>query len=189
MNLLMHVCCAPCANLPIETLREEGISLSAFWYNPNIHPFTEYRARKNTMVSYAKEISLPLVVQEEYGLRRFVKAVSHDIDGRCAFCYTLRMEETAKYAAENGFTHFTTSLIISPYQDYEGICAVARAAAEKYGVSFFERDFRPLFRDGQARAREMGLYMQKYCGCIFSEEDRYCNKPKKKAKSQDDLSC
>ena len=126
MKTLMHICCAPCANRPIAALREEGIELAGFWYNPNIHPYTEYRSRKTCLEDYAREISLPLVVVNDYGLRQFVQHVADNIDGRCAYCYRVRMEETARYAAEHGFDSFTTSLLISPYQNHEAIRATAR---------------------------------------------------------------
>ena len=113
-------------------------------------------------------------------------AVAGNIDARCGYCYRVRMEETAKYAAEHGFDSFTSTLLISPYQDHEMICAIANSMAEKYGVEFLYRDFRPLFQTGQEYAREHGMYMQKYCGCIFSEEDRYmAAKRKKKAARQE----
>ena len=184
MNTLMHICCAPCANRPIALLREEGISVAGFWFNPNIHPYTEYQARKRTLEGYAKEIGMKLVIGGSYDLRPFITAVAGDIDGRCAYCYRVRMEATAKYAAENGYDSFTTSLLISPYQNHEGIAAAAREMGERYGVAFLYRDFRPLFQEGQQFARDHGFYMQKYCGCIFSEEDRYmAAKRKKKART------
>lgn len=173
MKTLMHICCAPCANRPIDLLRSEGTDVSGFWFNPNIHPVTEYRARKKCLEEYAKEIEMPLVMVNDYGLREFVQNVCDNIDGRCLYCYQTRMEETAKYAAENGFDSFTTSLLISPYQKHDAIRAIATEMGEKYNVEFLYRDFRPLFKDGQDFAREHGFYMQKYCGCIFSEEDRY----------------
>lgn len=181
MNTLMHICCAPCANQPVAQLREEGITVTGFWYNPNIHPYTEYQARKRTLEGYAKEIGLKLVIGGAYDLRPFIIAVAGDIDHRCSYCYRTRMEKTAQYAAENGFDSFTTSLLISPYQNFEGITAAGRAAGERYGVEFLPRDFRPLFQAGQGYAREHGFYMQKYCGCIFSEEDRYMAAKRKKA--------
>lgn len=181
MKTLLHICCAPCSVACIESLRNEGIEPVGYWYNPTIHPFTEYRSRRNTLQDYAKQIDLQLVVDDEYGLRKFVCAVCSDIEGRCEYCYRVRMEATAKYAAENGFDSFTTTLLISPYQKHEMICDIANEMAEKYNVQFLYRDFRPLFRDGQNKARQLEMYMQKYCGCIFSEEDRYCKKKKKKA--------
>ena len=158
MKTLMHICCAPCANQPIEVLRTDGFEVTGFWYNPNIHPVTEYRARRNCLQAYAEEIELPLIVRNDYGLRPFVRAVAEDIPG--------------------GFDSFTSSLFISPYQKHELMREVAERAAAEYGVQFLYRDFRPYFRAGQDFAREHGFYMQKYCGCIFSEEERYM-KPKK----------
>lgn len=178
-RLLLHTCCAPCSIYCVDSLREEGIEPVSFWYNPNIHPYQEYKARRDTLIAYASSIDLSLIIKEEYGLRGFVRAVAEDIDHRCPHCYTIRMEETARYAAEHGFTHFSTTLLVSPYQDHDGICKTADALAKKYGVDFLYRDFRPGFRAGQAKARELELYMQKYCGCVFSEEDRYAKQIKK----------
>ncbi len=177
-NTLLHICCAPCANQCIDALRGEGLAVTGFWYNPNIHPFTEYRARRNTVREYAKAIDLPLLECDAYGLRPFVRAVADDIAGRCVRCYEMRLYEAARQAAEGGFSSFTSSLFISPYQNHALMRAVAERAAATYGVPFLYRDFRPLFAAGQARARELGLYLQKYCGCIFSEQERYL-KPKK----------
>lgn len=179
IKLLLHICCAPCSIYCIEALRDEGVEPVGFWDNLNIHPYTEYRARKNALIDYAKSIDLPLILHGEYGLRPFVQAVCGDIDGRCARCYSLRMDAAAGYAAENGFTHFTSTLLISPYQNHELLRQTAEEAAERHGVEFLYRDFRPGFREGQDKARALGLYMQKYCGCVFSEEDRYRKRKKK----------
>ena len=103
MKLLMHICCAPCANMPIDALRADGIDLTGYWYNPNIHPFTEYRARRNCLQEYAQTIALPLLVRDDYGLRPFVRAVAEDIAGRCVHCYEMRLFETARAAKEGGF--------------------------------------------------------------------------------------
>lgn len=178
MNTLLHICCAPCSIMCIETLRQEGFNVSGYWYNPNIHPFTEYRARKNTLIEYAKTIDLSLYVNDDYGLREFIGLVHGDVDGRCVKCYDIRLNEAARFAKENGFDSFTSSLFVSPYQNHELMCEVAKKAADRHGVEFLYRDFRPYFREGQAKARELELYMQKYCGCIFSEEDRYRKKKK-----------
>ena len=179
MKLLLHICCAPCSITCIDTLRQEGIEPVGFWDNPNIHPFTEYRTRRNTLSEYAQSIGLELILHGEYGLRPFVCQVCDHIDSRCGDCYRMRMGAAARYAAENGFTHFTSTLFVSPYQNHELLKECARQAGEEWGIDFLYRDFRPRFREGQERARELGLYMQKYCGCIFSEEDRYRKKKKK----------
>ena len=178
MKILLHACCAPCANRPIADLQAQGHDVTAFWYNPNIHPFTEYRSRRNCLRDYTTEIGLSLIERDDYGLRPFVREVAANIDGRCLKCYEMRFWGTARQAAEGGFDAFTSSLFISPYQQHELRRDVAETAAREFGVSFFYQDFRPLFRDGQAFARDHGFYMQKYCGCIFSEQERYL-KPKK----------
>ena len=178
MKTLLHICCAPCANQPIEVLCTDGLEVTGFWYNPNIHPFTEYRARRNTVREYAGVIELPLIERNDYGLRPFVRAVAEDIEHRCVKCYEMRLFETARQAAEGGFDSFTSSLFISPYQNHELMRDVAERAAHEYGVEFLYRDFRPYFRAGQDFAREHGFYMQKYCGCVFSEEERYLKKNK-----------
>lgn len=179
---LMHTCCAPCSVSCIRQLRGEGIEPVSYWFNPNIHPYMEYKARRDTLIGYAPAIGMELIVQEDYGLREFCRAVAEDIDHRCAHCYTARLEQTAKFAAENGFGSFTTTLLVSPYQQHDRIAEIAQQMAQRYGVEFLYRDFRPGFRDGQAQARELGFYMQKYCGCVFSEAERYRSKIEKDLK-------
>ena len=176
MKTLLHICCAPCANQCIEVLRGDKNEVTGFWYNPNIHPFTEYRSRRNCLREYAQTIDLPMIEQNDYALRPFVRAVAEDISGRCVKCYEMRLFETAKAAAEGGFDSFTSSLFISPYQNHELMREVAERAAVEYGVKFLYRDFRSYFKAGQEKARELGFYMQKYCGCVFSEQDRYQKK-------------
>lgn len=174
MKLLLHTCCAPCSTYVVDKLRKDGFDdITAYWYNINIHPFTEYKARLEALKMYAEMINMPLVVNHNYGIREFTKSVIDNIDGRCVFCYESRLEETVKYAKENGYDAFTTTLLVSPYQNHELIIAVAKKMAKKYGVEFVYQDFREGFRIGQQMARDAGLYMQKYCGCIYSEEDRY----------------
>ena len=178
MKTLLHICCAPCANQCIEVLKSENIDVTGFWYNPNIHPFTEYRARRNCLREYAQEIVLPLIEKNDYALRPFVREVAEDIANRCVKCYEMRLFETAKAAKEKGFDSFTSSLFISPYQNHELMKDVAERAAAEYGVAFLYRDFREVFKAGQTFAREHGFYMQKYCGCVFSEEERYLKRNK-----------
>ena len=170
---LLHICCAPCAVRCIETLRDECIEPVGYWYNPNIHPYTEYRTRKETLITHAAQVGMALAINNEYALRPFLRAVSPDFTQRCETCYRMRLEKTAQYAAEHGFESFSTTLLISPYQNHDLIRSVAEQVATQHGVTFLYRDFRPYFKEGQEHARENGFYMQKYCGCIFSEEERY----------------
>ena len=173
MKTLLHMCCAPCANQCVEVLTADKFEVTGFWYNPNIHPFTEYRSRRNCLREYAESIALPLIEKNDYALRPFIREVAEDISHRCGKCYEMRLFEAAKQAAEGGFDSFTSSLFISPYQNHELMKETAERAAMQYNVEFLYRDFRPYFKAGQEFAREHGFYMQKYCGCVFSEEERY----------------
>lgn len=174
MKVLMHTCCAPCSVYCLKALKEENIIPDLYWYNPNIHPYTEYKQREETLVEYAKSLNLNLIINEEYGLREFCKNVSNSIETRCAdYCYKVRLEETVRYAKENGYDTFTSTLFVSIYQNHELMKQICESLAEKYDIKFLYRDFRVGFREGQNEARSLGMYMQKYCGCIFSEEDRY----------------
>ena len=173
---LLHICCAPCSITCIDTLRKEGIEPVGYWYNPNIHPVTEYRARRDCLISYSKDIGMELRINDTYGLRSFVRAIYPELENRCKTCYEMRLFGTARFAKENGFTSFCTTLFVSPYQNHELLRKTAERAAEQFGVALLYRDFRPRFREGQQLARNMGFYMQKYCGCVFSEEERYIKK-------------
>ncbi len=174
MKLLMHTCCAPCSVYCIDSLREEGIEPTIYWYNPNIHPYMEYKARRDCLKEYAQSIHIQAIFEEDYGLDNFCKNVVSSLETRCTYyCYRVRLEQTAKYAKENGYDTITTTLLVSPYQKHEELRKSAEEIAKKYDLTFLYRDFRVGFRDGQAKARELGMYMQKYCGCVFSEEDRY----------------
>lgn len=174
MKLLMHTCCAPCSVYCINELRKEKIEPVLYWYNPNIHPYTEYCARRDCLKEYAESINIKAIFEEEYGLREFTKNVINDLQNRCQnYCYKVRLEKTVKYAKENGYDAFTSTLFVSPYQKHEELKKICEELAKKYEIEFIYRDFRVGFRQGQKIARELGLYMQKYCGCIFSEESRY----------------
>ena len=134
----------------------------------------EYKARRDCLEDYADKVGIKLIIDEDYGLDEFCKNVVSDIENRCVnYCYRKRLTEVVRYAAKHGFDTFTTTLLVSPYQKHDEIIKVCEELSRLSGVKFLYRDFRVGFREGQAKARELGLYMQKYCGCIFSEEDRY----------------
>lgn len=181
MKLLMHTCCAPCSIYCIESLRKEKIEPTLYWYNPNIHPYIEYKTRRDTLREYAKSIEIEAIFENEYGLKEFTKNVINDLEHRCQnYCYKVRLEKTAQYAKKHGFDAISTTLLVSPYQNHELLKSQGEEIAKRYSLQFIYRDFRIGFREGQAKARELGLYMQKYCGCIFSEEERYlCHSEKK----------
>ena len=141
----------------------------------------EYKARRDCLKEYTKLIGIDAIFEEDYGLDEFCKNVIEDLQNRCQnYCYKVRLEQTAKYAKENGYDAITTTLLVSPYQQHNILKKQGEEIAKKYGLKFLYRDFRVGFRQGQKKARELGLYMQKYCGCVFSEEDRYLHAKTKK---------
>ena len=181
MKLLLHTCCAPCSVYCIDSLRNEGIEPTLYWYNPNIHPYTEYKARRDCLKEYAKNVNVKAIFEDEYGLDEFCKNVSNGIKSRCIdYCYPIRMRKTFEYAKENGYDAVTTTLLYSIYQKHEYIKKLCEELSKEFKIEFLYRDFRHGFWNGHEKAKEKGLYMQKYCGCIFSEESRYNhpNQPK-----------
>ena len=176
MKLLLHICCAPCSAACIKVLRGEGVDITGYWYNPNIQPFTEYDSRLNALKEYSRMIDLPVIYNDYYNLKEFVSNVSNSLDNRCGYCYLSRLENTVKYAKENGYDAFSTTLFISPYQKHDLIKKICENLSEKYNIKFLYKDFRPYYYEGKAMFKETGLYMQKYCGCVFSEEMRYYNR-------------
>ena len=176
MKLLMHTCCAPCSVYCIDTLRKEGIEPTLYWYNPNIHPYTEYKARRDCLKEYANSINVQAIFEEDYGLDEFCREAVKDIKARCTnYCYPVRLRKTFEYAKENGYDTVTTTLLYSIYQKHDFIKAYMEKLSKEFGIDFLYRDFRVGFWEGHQKAHDIGLYMQKYCGCIFSEEDRYSN--------------
>lgn len=176
MKILLHSCCGPCTIYPLEVLRSQGIEVEGYFYNPNIHPYKEFLARKDSYHLLAQQEKLTIHVDENYGLHEFIKmlqGVSTNSAERCQVCYTMRMETTAIKAKELDLDGFSTTLLVSPYQNQSLLIQSGEAAADKYGVRFIGQDYREGFRSAQGKAREMGLYRQAYCGCIFSEYDRY----------------
>ena len=174
MKLLMHTCCAPCSVYCIKTLEKENIKPTLYWYNPNIHPYTEYKSRRDCLKEYSKIINIETVFEDEYGLDEFCKNVSNDIKSRCTnYCYPIRLKKTFEYAKQNAYDSVTTTLLYSIYQNHEFIKEYMEKLSKEYNIDFLYRDFRKGFWEGQKQAKELKLYMQKYCGCIFSEEDRY----------------
>ncbi|GFO54317.1 hypothetical protein GMSM_13240 [Geomonas sp. Red276] len=176
MKLLLHICCGPCAVYPVKELRSGGAEVTGFFFNHNIHPYTEFRARRNAVREYAGMIELEVIYRNEYLLEEFLANVAGNPQSRCGYCYHSRLEETAKTAAEQGFPAFSSTLLYSRYQNHDLIREFGEKLGERYGVKFHYDDFRRGWQDGIDLSKEMGLYRQKYCGCIYSEKDRYVRK-------------
>ena len=172
MKLLLHTCCAPCSVYCIKSLREEGIEPTLYWYNPNIHPYAEYKARHDCLKEYAKLVGVELIIEDAYGLDEFVCNVADKLTTRCEdYCYPKRLRKAMEYAKQNGFDTVSTTLLYSIYQKHEYIEELMYGLANEIGLDFLYRDFREGWQEGQDTARAIGLYMQKYCGCVFSEEE------------------
>ena len=164
------MCCAPCAVYPVSVLEKENIKLTGFFCNPNIHPMDEYERRRETVAEYSRLKSMPVKYCDDFRQDEWEK-FEGNAEQRCGMCYALRLEMAAFCAKEGRFDAFTTTLLVSPYQKHELIKEVGEKIGREYGIEFHYRDFRPGFRLGQQQAKEMGLYRQKYCGCIISREE------------------
>lgn len=193
MKLLLHMCCGPCACYPVPKLRSEGHEVTGYFFNPNIHPYREFKQRLTTAQEFAQKVDLPIIVDTAYQLREFLQralTIEKNTDGlnldncRCRMCYAWRLHQTAVYAKENGFEGFSSTLFVSPYQNHEMMKSVAEKVAVAVGIPFVYEDFRSGFQEGTDISLDLNLYRQTYCGCIFSEEERYSNAFKKKRKKK-----
>ncbi|MBO5993076.1 MAG: epoxyqueuosine reductase QueH [Acidaminococcaceae bacterium] len=180
MKLLLHACCGPCACYPTKALVEQGADFTLLYYNPNIHPYKEFKHRLSALRELAEKQDYRLIIDKTYPLEECVKGMLEEPGIRCAFCYRMRLRYTAKYAADHGFTAFSTTLLYSPYQKHELIVQAAEAAANEFGVEFYYQDWRPYYQEGVDISLALGLYRQPYCGCVFSERDRYMEQKKPK---------
>lgn len=167
MKLLVHVCCGPCAAYPLRQLLDRGVELQAYFYNPNIHPIEEFKRRKENAQLLCDKYGVKLHTNDDFMQEKW-EAFTGAEEQRCKMCYSVRFDEVAKFAKEHGFDAFTTTLLVSPYQKHDLIKELGKFYGDKYGVEFYYEDFRPGFREGQNMARELGLYRQKFCGCIVS---------------------
>jgi len=170
-ELLLHHCCAPCSVRVVGKL-EENFGLQSFWFNPNIHPLEENARRRDSLARFAASRNLPLHFGPEYPEKLWLDTARSCGGTRCSFCYSVRLRETAKKARSLGLKYFSTTLLASPYQKHELIREAALAAAAGENVEFYYEDFRPYFFEGKTEARKLGYYLQKYCGCGFSKEER-----------------
>ncbi len=174
MRLLLHICCAPCALYPIKKLIGSRFKeVTGFYYNPNIHPPSEYKRRRDALKDSEKKLGFKVVYppyrMEEYFSKVASKENSPD---RCRLCWELRLLETANFAKANGFNTFTTTLLISPHQNHELLRKIGEDIACEKNIDFYYEDFRKGFRESQEDAKSSDVYRQKYCGCLFSELER-----------------
>ena len=173
MNILLHICCAPCSIYPIDQLRKGGHRIAGYYYNPNIHPYSEYLKRRSEADKYSKDSGVNMIAGD-YELEKYLENTTYSKapKNRCSICWWIRLERTAKFAKENGFEAFTTTLLGSPYQDHEVLRKIAVDIADKTDIKFHYEDYRTGFRRSTEKAKSKGIYLQNYCGCVFSKEER-----------------
>ncbi len=174
MKVLLHTCCSNCAIYPFEVLRGKGYDIVFHWYNPNIHPYSEYKLRLDSLKKLQQIWNLDILYEDDYrDFYKFLRLVSGKEKERCNICYRLRLESTVKKAKDLGIPNFTTTLLVSPYQNFDSIIKRGNELSEKYGINFLEEDFRSGFKKAMTIAKALELYRQRYCGCIYSEAERY----------------
>jgi hypothetical protein len=182
MKILLHICCAPCAVFPVESLKAKGNRVHGFFYNPNIQPYQEFARRAATLEEYAARVRLPVIWDRSYDLEGFLRAVVFRETERCRFCYYTRLHMAARVAKSGKFEAFTSTLLYSKFQNHELIRELAQAVVREVGVPFYYEDFRLGWAEGANKAKKMRLYKQQYCGCIFSERDRFLTQLEAKKK-------
>ncbi len=174
-KVLLHICCAPDATYPVFYLRGRHYKVTGFFYNPNIHPITEYEKRVNEIKRFANIVKFPLI-EGPYDIKEwfeYIKGLENEPEGgkRCYKCYEFRLEKTAQLAKKLHFDYFTTTLSISPHKNSKWIFEIGHNLEEQYGVKFLKADFKKRngFKSSVILSKYYGMYRQNYCGCIFSK--------------------
>jgi predicted adenine nucleotide alpha hydrolase (AANH) superfamily ATPase len=183
-RILLHTCCGPCTIYPLRRLVELGLSIHGFFYNPYIQPYEEFQKRLAALQQLAEAERLKLIIRSDYDLEVFFREVAFRERSRCIHCYSTRIEATARLAKKSRFDAFTTTLLYSKRQKHELVRHLCDEASKRFGIPFFYEDFRIGWKEGQEHARRLGLYRQHYCGCIYSEKDRF-SKVMMKSRRQD----
>ena len=173
MKLLLHICCGPCAIYPVSVIRNFGIDVCCYFYNPNIHPYKEFKKRIEAVSTVSQHLGIQVIYEHSYGLTDFLRRVVFHESNRCQICYDIRIQKTAEFAVKNGFDSFSTSLLYSRYQNHETLIVKCSQAASGTGIDFLYRDFREGWQSGIDQSKALNIYRQSYCGCIYSEQERF----------------
>ena len=181
MKLLLHICCGPCSIYPLQILRDDQHGVMGFFYRYNIHPYTECLKREQTLKDYAKAIDLKVIYQTGYDMEAFLRNVAFREAQRCTYCYHDRLTTTANFAKKGKFDAFTTTLLYSRFQKHDQIRSIGESVGKAVGVPLYYQDFREGWKAGIDESRRLGMYRQSYCGCIYSEKERYYRPPRKDA--------
>lgn len=173
MRILLHSCCAPCLVIPLGDLRSERHEVTALYFNPNIHPYSEYLRRLDAFTVFANDNAVPiLTLDQPDSMERWLQQVVFRESQRCRLCFNFRMDMTARLAESKGFDAFSTTLLYSRFQKHDLLKTMCEAVSERYRIPFVYKDWRSSWNEGVRRYRTLGLYRQKYCGCIYSEKER-----------------
>ncbi len=179
LKILLHICCAPCTIYPLRILRDEDHEVTGFFHNPNIQPYLEYAKRLETVETYAAQEGLPFIRQEGYHPEEHLRQVAFREEERCRYCYLLRLTRAAEVARRDRYDAFTTTLLYSRFQKHDLIRQIGESVAGEQGVPFLYRDFREGWSEGVRVSKEIGMYRQPYCGCLYSEQERYSRPPRR----------
>jgi predicted adenine nucleotide alpha hydrolase (AANH) superfamily ATPase len=154
-------------------MKEKGLEVMGFFYRHNIHPYSECLRRQEALEAYAEKINLKVIYQEGYDLEGFIQNVAFRESERCNYCYHDRMRSTALIAKRGKFDYFSSTLLYSKHQNHELIRSMGESIGKSVGVPFLYHDYREGWKEGIESSKQMGLYRQQYCGCIYSEKERY----------------
>lgn len=172
-KLLLHTCCAPCVAHVSRVLSEDH-EVTAYFYNPNIHPLDEYNRRMNELIHYSRKSELAIIVDEDDAKvwYKVIKGFEAEPEGseRCWKCYRMRLVKTVEFAKANNYDIFTTALSISPHKNADKINEIGQTLSETYGIEFLSANFKKNdgFKKSAELSKQYNLYRQTYCGCEFS---------------------
>ena len=172
-KILLHICCAPCSIYPIQILKKEGFEVYGFFYKSNIHPFKEMEKREATLKKYADKIGLKVIYEEEYNLEKFLQHIVFREENRCAICYHKRLEMASKIAKKGKFQFFSSTLLYSKFQNHNLIKETGISIGKQNSIKFYYNDFREGWKEGIEKSKNLNMYRQQYCGCIYSEKERF----------------
>jgi predicted adenine nucleotide alpha hydrolase (AANH) superfamily ATPase len=171
-RILIDACCGPCAIPALRLFEPPHYDAQYLFYNPNVHPYLEYRRRLDSFERLMMEEGREYMVIP-YEPEEWIRAVAFREESRCELCYRLRLRKAADTALEGGIEKLTTTLYASPYQDHELVTLLGRSVCRSRGLDFITWDGRDGYYEAIASARDRGLYTQPYCGCLLSEWERY----------------
>ncbi len=174
-SVLIHCCCAHCAAYTVQYWQEQGYDVAALWYNPNIHPYMEHQNRLQAIKTLSENMRFNLLVIDGYDFVEYFRRVVGHEGERCRYCFDMRLKKTIDKAVELGISSFTSTLLISHQQNHDLLKDIGNTLAQSTGIEFLYADLRKRYSDSRHITKPMDLYRQQYCGCVYSEWERYTN--------------